>query len=417
MTGSDGQRKAFGFSWLATIPAKKTHGKGRVRKQHDSLEAAKAWAEQQNDSLARIGSGYLELKENERAQAVSALQMASEAKLPLTDLIQFAIAAVKIVGSPERLVDAARYWKERKGNIKPMLVTDAIAELLKAKTQDGVSAVHHKDLRLRLENGFSEKFGLHNVSDLDAQQIDTWLRGLDVGKRSRVNYRRVVLTFIRFCERRGWLARGAVDGTMIDSPKVKSNGAIEIFKPEELRLLLEQSSDKLRPYFVLGGLCGLRTAESLRIDWTEIDFKRNTITVEADKAKTASRRIVPLCDAAREWLLPLKQSSGRVLPYYHVAKEVNRFLLKLNRDDTEKGKAKTGSAKKEEFVWRQNALRHTYISARMAIVKDAAKVALECGNSPAMIFSNYRELMHDEVAAEWFAIKPVVIKLQQPAVA
>lgn len=277
-----------------------------------------------------------------------------------------------------------------------MRFCDAITELLKAKEQDGVSAVHHKDLRLRLENGFSEKFGLANVGDLDAQQIDAWLRGLDVGKRSRVNYRRVVLTFLRFCERRGWLARGAIDGTMIDSPKVKSNGAIEIFKPEELRLLLEQSTDKMRPYFVLGGLCGLRTAESLRLEWKEIDFKRNTITIEADKAKTASRRIVPLCDAAKAWLLPLKQTSGRVLPYYHIAKEVDRFLVKLNKD----------KEKDDWFVWRANGLRHTYISARVAIVKDTVKVALECCNSPAMIFSNYRELMHDDTAAEWFAIMP-----------
>ena len=53
----------------------------------------------------------------------------------------------------------------------------------------------------------------------------------------------------------------------------------------------------------------------------------------------------------------------------------------------------------------QRAL-HTYVSARMAILKDAAKVALECGNSPAMIFSNYRELMHDDTAADWFAVMP-----------
>ena len=188
---------------------------------------------------------------------------------------------------------------------------------------------------------------------------------------------------------------------------VEPRWRIAIFKPEELRLLLEQSSDKLRPYFVLGGLCGLRTAESLRLEWSGIDFKRNAITIEADQAKTASRRIVPLCDAAREWLLPLK-GTGRVLPYYHIAKEVNRFLAKLNKDRDEK----------DCFEWRANALRHTYISARVAIVKDAAKVALECGNSPAMIFSNYRELLHDDVAAEWFNVKPVapaenVVKLKK----
>lgn len=403
-TTVNGERKGFGSSWLATIPAKRTNGRGRVRKQHDSLADAKEWAERENAALKQAGSDYLELASDERIQAASAFKLAREAKLCLTTLVTNAIAAVKLLGTPEKLPEAARFFQERKGKVKPVPVLDAIAELLAEKAQDGASFVHAKDLRLRLDR-FAETFGLTNVADLDAPQIDTWLRGLDVGKRSRINYRRVVLTFLRFCERRGWLARGAIEGASISSPKVKANGAIEIFTPEELRLLLEQSSDKMRPYFVLGGLCGLRTAESLRLEWDEIDFKRNTITIEAAKAKTASRRIVPLCPAARAWLLPLRQDSGRVLPYYHVAKEVDRFLIQLNKT----------RADDNQFEWRANALRHTYVSARMAILKDAAKVATECGNSPAMIFSNYRELVHDDVAEAWFAVSPAPAVMPAPA--
>ena len=39
-------------------------------------------------------------------------------------------------------------------------------------------------------------------------------------------------------------------------------------------------------------------------------------------------------------------------------------------------------------------------------MKNVAQVALEAGNSPAVIFSNYRELVTPQDAKEWFAIVP-----------
>jgi hypothetical protein len=39
-------------------------------------------------------------------------------------------------------------------------------------------------------------------------------------------------------------------------------------------------------------------------------------------------------------------------------------------------------------------------------VKNAAQVSLEAGNSPAIIFRHYRELVTEEAAREWFGIFP-----------
>ena len=46
----------------------------------------------------------------------------------------------------------------------------------------------------------------------------------------------------------------------------------------------------------------------------------------------------------------------------------------------------------------------------MAVVKDVPQVALEAGNSPQMIFNNYRELVTPQDAKEWFAIRPETTK-------
>ena len=58
--------------------------------------------------------------------------------------------------------------------------------------------------------------------------------------------------------------------------------------------------------------------------------------------------------------------------------------------------------------WKQNALRHSFISYRMALVKDANQVALEAGNSPDIIFRNYLELVTRTQASSWFGIEPEV---------
>ncbi len=44
----------------------------------------------------------------------------------------------------------------------------------------------------------------------------------------------------------------------------------------------------------------------------------------------------------------------------------------------------------------RNVSRHSFITYRIAIVKSADQVALEAGDSPSIIFKNYRELATDD---------------------
>ncbi len=100
-------------------------------------------------------------------------------------------------------------------------------------------------------------------------------------------------------------------------------------------------------------------------------------------------------DAAQATLhQALEKGAPKVLNYHHVGKEIIRLLKEIN---------KTAETPLE---WSNNALRHSYISYRTSTVQDVAKVALEAGNSPAMIFKNYRELVADEAAVAWFNVKP-----------
>jgi hypothetical protein len=53
-----------------------------------------------------------------------------------------------------------------------------------------------------------------------------------------------------------------------------------------------------------------------------------------------------------------------------------------------------------------NGLRHSFITYRLASIKNAVEVALEAGNSPRMIFEHYRELATASEAEKWFASHP-----------
>ena len=59
-----------------------------------------------------------------------------------------------------------------------------------------------------------------------------------------------------------------------------------------------------------------------------------------------------------------------------------------------------------EVKWTKNALRHSFISYRVADIQSVAQVALEAGNSPQIVFAHYRELVRPADAKAWFAIAP-----------
>ena len=97
----------------------------------------------------------------------------------------------------------------------------------------------------------------------------------------------------------------------------------------------------------------------------------------------------------RKWLEPLAKPSGPVANPSSVARAIRRLG--------------PGESKEDEVpavVWRHNGLRHSYCSYRLASVKNIAQVALEAGNSPAMIREHYMELVTEAEANRWFAIEP-----------
>jgi len=155
-----------------------------------------------------------------------------------------------------------------------------------------------------------------------------------------------------------------------------------------MRRLIAAADARILPMIVIGGFAGLRHAEIARLDWSDIYLDEGFIEVKAQNAKTDTRRIVPIKDNLKQFLLPQAKESGKVITV------ANTFKLLAEAIEVSKIKPK------------QNALRHTYISARVAESGDVARVADEAGNSPQVIRSNYLKRIRPAAAAEWFSIKP-----------
>lgn len=139
----------------------------------------------------------------------------------------------------------------------------------------------------------------------------------------------------------------------------------------------------------MGAFAGLRRAEIERLEWSEIDFDGRFIEVKAAKAKTASRRLVTIQENLQAWLAPYRTCTGYVCP--------PNLQKKLNEDRDQAGLRSN---------WPQNALRHSFGSYHLARFNDAARLALEMGNSPAMIFKHYRELVKPKHALRYWEIAP-----------
>jgi integrase len=265
-------------------------------------------------------------------------------------------------------------------------VADVAQEMVEAKRRDGVSESYLADLNKRLPHITAALSGpIHKVM---RPQIEEWLRSLPVSPRSRNNFRNVIVTLWRFAKQSGYLPRDR--STEADGlPRVKAVGAdIEVFRPEDFAKLIAKADADLVPFLALGAFAGLRHAEILRLDWEDVRFAQGFVEVKAKKAKTAQRRLIPIQPNLQAWLAPYRGRTGKVCRWARV------------------GRLTTALAANVGLHWPNNGLRHSYASYRLAQCQDAAKVALEMGNTPFVIFRHYRELVMPQDAAAWWNISP-----------
>ncbi len=371
-------------------------GGKRERLNFADLDQAKLEAEAQASKLSRGDVDAMQLTGKDRLVYAQALEAVREHSVTLD-------AAAREYSEARRhldgvsLVDAAKFYARHHGRgIKRKPIPEAVDEMIATKKASGLSELYLSDLRYRL-GAFKSAFHC-DVNALAPDDIGTFFAGLHLSPRSYNNFLRTLKTFLAFAQKQGWLSREADLIGRIEKRREKS-APVEIFTPSQLGDLFTHASADLRPCLALAAFAGLRSEEILRLDWSDVDRRAGFVEVAAAKAKTATRRLVPISDNLAAWLATASRNGSPIW-----TKSKAWFFESLREAVSAINENKRPKA--ALFAWKQNALRHSFITYRLAETQDVNRVALEAGNSPQMIFRHYRELATPEQARSWFAIAP-----------
>ena len=288
------------------------------------------------------------------------------------------------------LSDAIRFYAANRADQFPTRSNvQAATEFVVSLKRKGVSAIYVRNATASLKRFTDAVSG--NIADVTVADINQFLDGLKkLGPVSKNGIRRNIVTMFGFAKKQGYLhpdRKTAAEQT--DSFK-ETEKEIAIFTPEEMERLLLTAHARILPLVAIGGFAGIRSAEVARLEWKDIKWDRGHIELAGSKAKTAARRLVPLSDNLKAWLAPWRDQTGPILTITDASGALGDTAVKAHIPGG----------------WRQNALRHSFISYRVALTGDVARTSLEAGNSPKMIFRHYREIVDEEATKAWWSIHP-----------
>ena len=316
-------------------------------------------------------------------------RIATEFGVTLAAAIEEWASARRTAGSVP-LSDAVRFYAANRADLFPTRSNvQTAAEFIVSLKRKGVSDIYVRNATASLRRFTDAVSG--NIADITVTDINRFLDGLKkLGPVSKNGIRRNIVTMFGFAKKQGYLHPDRKTAAELTDSFKEAEKEIAIFTPEEMESLLLTAHARILPLIAIGGFAGIRSAEVARLEWKDIKWDRGHIELAGSKAKTAARRLVPLSDNLKAWLAPWRNETGPILTITDASGALG--------DTAVKAKIPGG--------WRQNALRHSYISYRVALTGDVARTSLEAGNSPKMIFRHYREIVDDEAAKAWWSINP-----------
>ena len=286
-----------------------------------------------------------------------------------------------------KMVDEFLVWHGKRAPKKNS--TEAVAEFLAEKQRNaGTSPHNHTTLKRHL--GLIPDMTLGDIGPGD-------LPALTGAARTRKNVRAAWVTFFKWCVEREYLPHGEKTAAEKVGKPIVVRGVPSTYTPGELRILLAHVRPQYLPWLVLCALGGLRTEEVIPqqastkppLAWEDIHFDRDIIIVRPETSKTGHRRVIPICPALKSWLKPLA-GEGVIGPHLYPSKPSTHGSL----SETTRLGALIGG-------WKRNALRHSFISYRAAVV-GLAQTAMEAGNSESEARRSYNDAKSKEEGDAWF---------------
>lgn len=375
----------------------------RQRKSFADESKARAEAKSIAEQLAK-GSGHAAiLTAGDVADYAAAQRLLRQhpRSVSLAAAVDTFVRAAAVLGDDD-IVSACRAYRTeltRRSEVSREKLPEVVDAFLLSMEKAGASGRYQQDLKHRLGRVKDHFRGY--IDTIPVAELSAWLAALKVATRTRNNFRGALVSLFAYAKQQGHLPRDRqTEAELLPSrSRLKSSkvqAPIGIYTPAQMAKILAAAPEHMRPLFALGAFAGLRSAEIYRIKWQ--DIRKDYVIVEAGNSKTAARRLVPVQPALSAWLATCKRGEADA-----------ELCARWSHEST-------FTATMSEAVRRAgvepvaNGLRHSFISYRLAKTKDTAKVALEAGNSPNMIFRHYRELVTPAAATNWFKVLPSAAK-------
>lgn len=261
-------------------------------------------------------------------------------------------------------------------------VRDVINEFLVSKARSGRSERYLRQLRVSLSS-FSKGRSLLPMTSITVSDVERWIFGQDWKPKTMKGYLSDLHTLFAFALRRGYVRD--LSACQVELPDVPSTEAPGIHTPAEVATVLETArlSDLgVMRHLAIRYFAGIRSAEAHRMGEDSILSDRCYIEVHARKSKTRQRRLVKIQPALAAWLAV----GGELRPMSEVTV---RKTVKLSG-----------------VPWTHNATRHSFVTYHLAMWENAGKTALEAGHAEQILFNNYRAVVTQAQAEEFWRIRP-----------
>lgn len=245
---------------------------------------------------------------------------------------------------------------------------------------------------------FARAFGTDHVDEITGETIESWIIGIPgLSAVTRNKHRTSLKAFYTHAAAKGqkWcehspLADLAKEKVVTKEPKA--------YSPADAARIMQAAvalNSPILPALTLGMFAGLRPSEARALDLGTINFDSDGFRTPAfhrtgEPTKTGAR-VAPLTPACKAWMASQTRRTG--------------FAWEGSDEDFQTEMRGVLEAAGVRGIY--DGSRHSFISYRTAEIRDVARVADECGNSPNVIKKHYREIVTSEAAKAFFAIRPV----------
>jgi len=378
--------------WRVSYDAEQDGKRVRLRKNFSSEDRAWIFAEERDLEIRNHGVRYGDIPPEVRRafdffRDESAELLAIGAEVPrFEDLISGALAEIRT--------------RLKLATDSDISIAEAVAEFLAYK-KSRVKERQLANLTDQLKR-FATDYGDKPISTVTSSQVEKWLSALRSRRNpeklkeapflsplSRNHYRATLHGLFEYASAP---SRALCDRNPLAhlEPEQVVTGEPKSYIPEDAALVMQAALNhkpELLPVLALGMFAGLRASEAQVFDLGKLTPTTREFRVNSNKT---GGRIVPFSETCKAWLFAQPRRKGKA------------WLTSPRTKDDEMAELFV-LAKVEQI---KNGARDSFISNRCAEIRDVARVADECGNSPGTIKKHYREIVTSEAAEKYFAIRP-----------